>query len=252
MYAHMQVHPHAHNVGLCWEKNKGRKKKTKTKNSSNIFTVNQHWHEFWQYFPPRLNTRNGDERRRCVTISLWLHDKPRCQGGLCLVNIQQGCFKRHIVCQASTLGRAFSLESLSFISDFPGSGIGGYIITFIQVKLRKGCLSFFSSRLPDSPPWILKTFSWLIYMLTSRLPGELLFLDQKILIKKESQWQPPPTPTPLFSPWGLKGNSVNHWSLTSHLCDGSEHMCGTSDKWRRSCRNMSRMKEAECHLTALM
>lgn len=160
---------------------------------------------------------------RCVTISLWLHDKPRCQGGLCLVNIQQGRFKRHIVCQASTLGRAFSLESLSFISDFPGSGIGGYIITFIQVKLRKGCLSFFSSRLPDSPPWILKTFSWLIYMLTSRLPGELLFLDQKILIKKRIPVTTPHTP---FSPWGLT-RRVIQWTtdLWHPICVMAPNTC---------------------------
>lgn len=45
---------------------------------------------------------------------------------------------------------------------------------------------------------------------------------------------------------------MNHWSLTSHLCDGSEHICGASDKRRRGRCNMSGMKEANCHLTPLM
>lgn len=135
-------------------------------------------------FSTTFKHKNWRSHGRCVTISVSLHDELRCQWGLFLVNIRLERFKRHIVCQVSTLGRAFPLESLSFITDFPGSGIGGCIITFIQVRLRKGSLWFFSSRLPDSSPWILKTFPWLIYILTSRIPRELLFLDQKILIKK--------------------------------------------------------------------
>lgn len=198
-----------------------RKIKEKTKqNNSNIFTVSQRWHKFWQYFPTRLNTRNRDLRG----------------------DVQQSLCRYTTSCDASEVFFYWTFD-WSVLRDILSVkfqlSVGLFLLnlslllqTFLAAELENILSHSFKWSWEKAVFYFFLTASWFFTLNTLNLPlidlhpdiqspQRASILRPKNTNKKSISVTKPSSP-PLHSVrFDTKGNSVNHWSLTSHLCDGS-------------------------------